>query len=191
MPAKPLWLLHIPEIIDQLEACDLPVLDRASFEQAFRLRRRRAIELMHGFGGYQAGRTFLIDRHVVIQRLKELAAGEEFLQETARKERLENAIGQFRRDRVAANVKIPVEPDVLSARMANLPAGVVLQPGTLQVKFSDPEDLLRKMFRLAQAVSNDYEGFEGLTAVSVQRTAEGPYPAERGWDGGSLPNNVA
>jgi allophanate hydrolase subunit 1 len=42
-----------------LEACALPVLDRASFEQEFGLRRRRAIELMHGFGGYQAGRTFL------------------------------------------------------------------------------------------------------------------------------------
>ncbi|MBL8216784.1 MAG: hypothetical protein JNK87_39055 [Bryobacterales bacterium] len=40
-----------------LEELDLPVIDRAGIEQIFGVRRRRAIQLMHKFGGYQAART--------------------------------------------------------------------------------------------------------------------------------------
>jgi len=62
MPAKALWLLQIPEIVSLLETFDVPVVDRAIIERLFGLRRRQAIELLHRFGGYQAGRTFLVDR---------------------------------------------------------------------------------------------------------------------------------
>ena len=58
MPAKALWLLHIPDIIAMLESFDVPVVDRAVIEHLFGLRRRRAIQLPHRFGGYQAGRTY-------------------------------------------------------------------------------------------------------------------------------------
>ena len=51
MPAKAMWLLQIPEILSQLETFDVPVVDRAIVERLFGLRRRRAIELMHRFGG--------------------------------------------------------------------------------------------------------------------------------------------
>ena len=51
MPAKPLWLLHVPEIVSQLESFNVPVLDRAMIERLFGLGRRRAIELLHRFGG--------------------------------------------------------------------------------------------------------------------------------------------
>ena len=67
MPAKAQWLLQIPEIVSLLETFDVPVVDRGTIERLFGLRRRRAIELMHRFGGYQAGRTFLIDRHLLIE----------------------------------------------------------------------------------------------------------------------------
>jgi len=62
MPAKAQWLLRVPEIIVELNGLDVPVVDRALCERLFRLRRRRAIDLMGCFGGYQAGRTFLIER---------------------------------------------------------------------------------------------------------------------------------
>ena len=41
MPAKTLWLLHIPEIVSHLETFDVPVVDRAIIERLFGLRRRR------------------------------------------------------------------------------------------------------------------------------------------------------
>src|SRR5580704_18009310 len=92
MPAKPAWLLKIPEIIPMLEAVDPPVVDRAIIERLFGLRRRQAIEFLHRFGGYQAGRTFLVDRHVLMANLRRLAEGEDFDRESRRKERLDGAI---------------------------------------------------------------------------------------------------
>ena len=57
MPAKPAWLLKIPEIVTMLESFGVPVVDRAIIERLFGLRRRQAIELLHRLGGYQTGKT--------------------------------------------------------------------------------------------------------------------------------------
>ena len=57
MPAKPVWLLRIPEIVQALQALPVPVVDRFMVERLFGVRRRRAITLMQEFGAYQSGRT--------------------------------------------------------------------------------------------------------------------------------------
>ncbi len=136
MPAKPAWLLKIPEIMTMLESFDVPVVDRAIIEHLFGLRRRQAIELRHRFGGDQAGKTFLVDRHVLIENLRRLAAGEGFGREIRRKERLDGAIDQLRRHQAAARVIIPVAPDVYNHKLKDLSAGVALEPGHLHVAFS-------------------------------------------------------
>jgi len=171
MPAKPAWLLKIPEIVTMLEAFDVPVVDRAIIERLFGLRRRQAIELLHRFGGFESGRTFLVDRHVLIQNLRRLAAGEEFDRESRRKERLDGAIDQLRRHQAAARVSIPVPPDVYNRKLADLSAGVALEPGHLHVEFSDAEELLGKLFELAQVASNDFDRFRAAAETVEQRPA--------------------
>jgi hypothetical protein len=136
MPAKAAWLLKIPEIIQMLEAFDVPVVDRAIIERLFGLRRRQAIELLHRPGGYQAGKTFLVDRHVLIENLRRLAAGEEFDREIRRKERLDGAIDRLRQYQTAARVRIPISADVFSRKLADLPTGVAIVPGHLHIAFS-------------------------------------------------------
>jgi hypothetical protein len=59
MPAKPAWLLQVPEIVAELRALDVPVLDRAAIQRLFKFQRRRAILFMHEQGGYQAREFFL------------------------------------------------------------------------------------------------------------------------------------
>jgi hypothetical protein len=159
MPAKAAWLLKIPEIVAMLESFDVPVIDRATIERLFGLRRRQAIELLHRLGGFQAGHTFLVDRHVLIENLRRIAAGEEFERETRRKERLDGTIDRLRRYRTAARVRIPVPADVFDRKVADLPTGVAIAAGHLHIAFSGTEDLLVKLFELAQAASNDYDRF--------------------------------
>jgi hypothetical protein len=108
--------LKIPEIVTMLESFDVPVVDRAIIESLFGLRRRRAIELLHRLGGYQTGKTFLVDRHLLIGNLRRLAAGEEFDRESRRKERLGGAIDQLRRYNAGARVSIPVPADVFNRK---------------------------------------------------------------------------
>jgi hypothetical protein len=171
MPAKALWLLQIPEIVSLLETFDVPVVDRAIIERLFGLRRRRAIELLHRFGGYQAGRTFLVDRRQLIEQLQRLADGEEFQRESRRKERLDDAVGQLRRQQTAARVKIPVQPDVFSRKLTDLPPGVALEAGHLHIAFSGTEDLLGKLFELSQAANNDFDRFRAAAEPAVRGSA--------------------
>ena len=51
---QPHWLLHVPRIIEELRRLPVPVLDRATIEKLFGLKRRQAILLLHRFGGYQS-----------------------------------------------------------------------------------------------------------------------------------------
>jgi hypothetical protein len=134
MPAKTLWLLQIPEILALLETFDVPVVDRAIIERLFGVRRRQAIELLHRFGGYQTGRTFLIDRRLLIEHLRRLADGEELQRESRRRERLGQTLDHLRRQQTAAHVKIPVPPDVLSRKVAGLSPGVALEAGHSPVR---------------------------------------------------------
>jgi hypothetical protein len=71
--SKTEWLLRVPQIREDLAAIETPVVDRSMVEQLFRLKRRRSIELMHQLGGFQSGRTFLIDRLQLLQKLFVLA----------------------------------------------------------------------------------------------------------------------
>ena len=169
MAAKAHWLLQIPEIVSLLETFDVPVVDRAIVERLFGLRRRQAIELLHRFGGYQAGRTFLVDRRLLIEHLRRLADGEVFQRESQRKERLDHAVDQLRRQQTARRVNIPVQPDVSSRKLADLAPGVALEAGHLHIEFSGMEDLLGKLFELSQAASNDFDRFRAAAE-----------PAERG-----------
>ena len=166
MPAKALWLLQIPEILALLETFDVPVIDRSIIERLFGLRRRRAIELLHRFGGYQAGRTFLVERRLLIEHLRRLADGEEFQRESQRKERLDHTVEELRRHRTAARVKISVQPDVFSRKLADLPVGVALEAGHLHIAFSGTDDLLSKLFELSQAASNDFERFRAAAEAA-------------------------
>jgi len=138
---------------------EVPVVDRAVFERLFGVRRRRAIQLMHFFGGYQAGRTFLLDRLQLMGQLEPLQAGAEYAREARRKQKLTEALETIRRHRAGARVVLPVEADGLPGRLGNLPEGVQLEPGSLHVEFEKAEELLAKLFALSKAAANDFDAF--------------------------------
>lgn len=162
MPTVPEWFLRLPEIVDDLERLTTPVVDRAVFESVFRVRRRRAIQLLHQFGGYQIGRTFVIDRASLISQLKSKAGGAAFDYEQKRKTRILDELEVARRQAPGRKVRIAVSSDVHERVIDGLPAGIHLKPGELRIEFFGTEDLLRHLFELSQAIANDYQRFESL-----------------------------
>ena len=153
-----------------MEVVDVPVIDRAIVEHLFGLRRRRAIELLHRFGGYQAGRTFLIDRRLLIDELRRLGGGQEFELEIRRKQRLGQAVDELRLNQAATAVRIPVRPEP-ACRIADLPADVALEPGQLRVDFCGTEDLLSKLYELSQAAAQDFDRFRAAAEPVERRSA--------------------
>ena len=169
MPPQPLWLLHVPRIIEQLRRLEVPVLDRAVIEKLFGLKRRQAIQLLHRFGGYQAGRTFLVDRQELVEQLEAIRDGETFRYEQRR--RLVAELESVRKYLQAAAVKIPLRPQA-RYQIATLPPDVDLQPGRLRVEFDGVEALLAKLFELAHSAANDFERFRNAVE-SAQNSQKG------------------
>jgi hypothetical protein len=162
VPTLSQWFLRLPEIAEELRQLSAPVVDRAVFESVFRVGRRRAIQLLHQFGGYQVGKTFVIDRTKLIERLEREQGGEAFDRERQRKTRILEELERARRLAAARKVKIAVAPDVQERVLSDLPAGIHLRPGELRIEFFGTEDLLRHLFELSQAIVNDYVRFEEL-----------------------------
>src|ERR1019366_7465914 len=161
MPAKAEWLLRLPEIRAELEHLDVPVVDRAGIERLFGLRRRRAIELMHQFGGYQAGRTFLLDRARLLEALRSLESQEDYAVEKRRRGRLRDVWDASREHLILTRVRIPVRATAVRPSLDRLAPGVMLLPGILSIEFRHPIELLEKLSGLAQSVTQDFEKFEG------------------------------
>jgi hypothetical protein len=159
MPPKPSWILQLPRIKKILESADTPVVDRASFEKLFGVRRRRAIQLMHHFDGYLAGRTFVVERTKLLESLRRLGRND-YDWELTRRTKLASEIETARRLLPARKVRLMVSPDATDRRMADLPPGVHLRAGELRIEFHGTEDLLRHLFELSQAMVNDYKKFE-------------------------------
>jgi hypothetical protein len=168
MPPQPRWLLRVPEIVEELSAIDVPVVDRAMVERVFGLRRRQAINLMRAFGGYQLGKTALVERSAILEKLRLIIGGDRFVFEWRRRERLSEQLEQLRKHRQAASVAIAVEPD--PPPDASLPPGVRLEAGRLTIDFASVEDLLSKLYGIAQAAAEDFGRFES----AARRRPESP-----------------
>jgi hypothetical protein len=162
MPAQPQWLLRLPEIIAELEQLAVPIVDRAVFEKVFGVGRRRAIQLMHHFSGHQVGRTFIIDRAALLDRLRAGRSSDSFEHEQARRGRVVEELDRLRKLSPGRRVRISVGAEAFDNRLADLPSGIHLGPGELRMEFSGTEDLLRRLFQLSQAILNDYKRLEEI-----------------------------
>ena len=162
MPSQAEWLLRLPEIRAALERIEAPVVDRAGIEKLFGVRRRRAIAMMHTLGGYQAGRTFLVERSALLARLAALEGAEDYHIEKRRRERLAGFVERSREHLCAAQVVIPVRDATTTRTLTALGPGVDLCPGALHIEFTEPAELLEKLYGLSQAIAREFETFAAM-----------------------------
>lgn len=143
--------------MEELRGFPAPVIDRATVERMFRVRRRRANQILARMGGYQVGRTGLVERQIFVSNLEAIAAGEDFHYEERRRVRVHEKLAEARRIAKAKRVKIQAPPVAPAA--PSLPAGVSVSPGEIRIAFDTPETLLTRLFELSQTIANDYEEF--------------------------------
>ena len=151
MPAKPRWLLAIPDAISQLVAIDRTLLTRRDIEQLFGVSRARAATLMQTFGAELTG-----NQHRGCAAFR----GEE--------ERRTRLVAELRKARLTGiRVKLPVE--TLGAKLASLPKGVTVERDRIEVRFDGAKNAVERLYALAHALVNDYERFEELVDGGVRR----------------------
>jgi hypothetical protein len=166
MPRQSEWTEQLPAALEELRRFPAPVIDRAILEKVLRIHRRAAIRLMHRVGGFQVGKTFLIDRLQLIGQLEQIGRGEEVTAERDRRARLADVLEKTRRLAPGRKIRIDTAADVRDRVLKDLPAGIHLQPGELRIEFFGAEDLLRHLFELSQAMVNDYARFQAVVEDS-------------------------
>ena len=158
MPAKPRWLLAIPDAVSQLEQLDRDLLTRRDIERLFGVGKVRAAALMKTFGAELVGNQRTLPRTRLLQQLKKHRGRAAFRIEEERRARL---AAELRKARLTGyRFKVPVE--VMSAKLANLPEGVSVERGRIEVRFEGAEDALARLYALAQALGNDLTRFQAL-----------------------------
>ena len=158
MPAKPRWLLAIPDAISQLEQLDRTLLTRRDVERLFGVSKARAATLMQTFGAELVGNQKTLPRTRLLQLLKKHRGRAAFRHEEERRARLASALQQAR----LTGVRFKVPAETMSAKLANLPAGVSVSRDRIEVRFAGAKDALAQLYALAQALGNDYWRFEAL-----------------------------
>jgi hypothetical protein len=178
MPAKPTWLHRVPEIVQELKALAVPVVDRTMFERLFRVRRRRAVTLMQQFGALQTGHTLVVERLRVISSLERIQYGREFEQEQQRKQKLSASLDELHRHRRGSNVVIPPISPELRRQLPSLPLGVRASDGQLAIEFNSVEQLLQRLYELSAAAADDFDRFtEVVEAATPARLRSSSIPA--------------
>ena len=158
MPARPRWLLALPDAIQQLEALDRPLLTRRDLEALFGVSRARAATLMRAFGAELTGSIRTLPRTALLRQLRRLQKTATFRGEAARRDRVLTALRQARR----IGIRVPVPVDALHGRLARLPVGVLVRRDRIEVRFTSAKDAVARLFALAQALTHDYDRFETL-----------------------------
>lgn len=163
MPDKPLWCGHLKEAVRELRALPYPWVDRATVERVLRVGRRRAQQILRPCR-QTAGVT---GREELIAHLERLASGEAVYYERRRREQLAEkltALDKAWREQPKTLVEAPTA--IVNQELGNLPAGVILRPGEITVRFETPQEALQKLLALAMAAGNDLDGFERIVRTT-------------------------
>ena len=158
MPPTARWLLAIPDALRQLEALDRDWLARRDLETLFGVSRAQAANLMRTFGAVHTGGSRLLGRADLIRQLKKHQRGKAFQREQDRRDRVLSALQQAR----ITGIRVAVPTEALSTKLANLPEGVSVERGKIEVRFEGAKEAVARLFALAQALTNDYTRFEAV-----------------------------
>ena len=123
------------------------------------MSRARAAQLMRTFGAELVGASRVLRRTELLRQLRKYRQRAAFRGEEERRTRL---VAELRQARLTGMIRVAVPREAREARLSGLPAGVSVEPGRIEVRFSGAQDAVGRLFALAQALTNDYEQFEAL-----------------------------
>ena len=171
MPAKPRWLLSIPDAVSQLEQ-----LNRRDVERLFGVSKVRAATLMQFLGGGAHRQPENAAADEAPAAAPEHRGRAAFRVEEERRQRL---VGELRKARLTGiRVKLPVESR--GAKLASLPEGVTVERDRIEVRFDGAKNAVEQLYALTHALVNDYERFEGGSSTGEpdrDRWGRGDRPA--------------
>ena len=152
MPAKPRWLLAIPDAIRQLDALDRDLLTRRDLERLFGVSKVRAVALMTAFGAGRTGHLLTLPRAALLRQLRRHRTRAAVRGEATRRDRVVTAIRQAR----LTGIRVAVPSEALEARLSGLPAGVTVDPDRIEVRFGGAQDAVGRLFACLFTIGEEW-----------------------------------
>lgn len=145
---------------------------------------RQARRILALAGATIQGKLAVISQGDLCLYLEHVGGSELAAAEKIRRKQFARKLHGMRRDRVECGAPILVEIQEKEARAIRrigygaLPEGVDLEPDTLTIQFTSPEDLIQKLGMLALALQGD-AGFQQLERMMEQRRLNLEEPVDR------------
>ena len=160
MPAQPAWFHRLDTILRTLAALETDLLDRRAVERLFGVRPRRAQQLMAELADLiPVGQAVAVRRLDLAASLESLAAGEAVARARRRRSRIRDEVDKAEAEASLRSVRVPPPAGGSGARLEDLPPGIDLGPGRLEITFHSLDDLWWKLEELVSAAGRHRRDF--------------------------------
>ena len=132
MPSQPAWFQRLDKILSALRSIESTRLDRLAVEKLFRVRQRRARQIMAGLEGLRVGNAAAMSREALIACLEQTAVSGVFQWEGNRRACVVEDLDLVRRQLAAQHVRISASADVRERLLEDLSASIALRLGKRQ-----------------------------------------------------------
>lgn len=147
-----MWYGRLRTILGELEVGASPWVDSEEVACLLGVSRRRAQQILAPCVQKRLGLNGLAGRREVVERLRQVAEGDEAGWERIRRAKVAREIGRLADE---PHVFVEAPAAVRRQRLDDLPDGVVVERGRIEVRFRSVEEALEKLLALAMAIGND------------------------------------
>ena len=164
MARHPDWFERLDAILDTIRPMSIECLGRKEMKAVFACSERDSIRLLHKFGATVNADALSLPRSSLRAQLEALQSGTAYSAFLRQRQQVAKHLAVAHAENVARRRRIPSSPQFQAGKsIADLPAGVRLEPGRIVCEFAYPEDFWAMIDTLADIAAQDSEAFENAT----------------------------
>ena len=166
MARHPDWFERLDAILDITRQTPLECLGRKEMKAVFACSERDSIRLLHKFGAREIADALSLPRASLLTQLDALRSGTAYSAFLRQRQQVAQHLAVAHAENVARRRRIPGSAEFQPGKsLADLPAGVLLEPGRIVCEFAYPEDFWAMIDALADIAAQDPDAFENATLL--------------------------
>ena len=164
MARHPDWFERLDAILDITRQSPAECLGRKEMKAIFGSSERDSIRLLHKFGAREVADALSLPLSSLLAQLEGIRSGTAYSAFLRQRQQVAQNLAVAHAENVARRRRIPGSVDFQADKsLADLPAGVRLEPGRIVCEFAYPEDFWAMIDALADIAAQDPDAFENAT----------------------------
>ena len=164
MARHPDWFERLDAILDITRQSTAECLGRKEMKAVFACSERDSIRLLHKFGATEIDDALSLPRASLLTHLDAIRLGTAYAAFLRQRQQVAKHLAVAHAENVARRRRIPGSAQFQAGKsLADLPAGVRLEPGRIVCEFAYQEDFWAMIDALADIAAQDPDAFENAT----------------------------